>query len=71
MLKESISEVMFKGRRIGQIKEEEEEGKACSFLGPRGVIEGRRKKKKQTVFKHGVQFSLSGLQQEAFAPLPI
>lgn len=27
MLKESVSEVMFEGRRIGQIKEEEEEGK--------------------------------------------
>lgn len=31
-----------------------EEGKACPFLGPRGVIEGKRKK--QTVFKHEVRF---------------
>ena len=48
-----------------------QEGKACPFLGPRGVIERRRKKKKQTVFKRGVPFSLFGLQQEAFALLTI
>lgn len=29
----------------------------------------RKEKEKQTVFKHGVRFSLSGLQQEAFALL--